>query len=98
MEPLIVMRQLAGFPFRVNSGFRCLHHDREIGGGGSHTHGIAIDLSTSGIRAYRILDLALECEMQGIGIHQNGPFQGRFIHLDMMHNDAKYPRPRIWTY
>lgn len=49
-----VIRAALGVPVRVNSGYRCETHNRNVGGvkGSQHTFGLAADLSCSlGARA-----------------------------------------------
>lgn len=64
-------RELAGVPFQVSSGFRCIRHNRKVGGssGSLHVQGRAADLtpdnSTStaywrGRALYGIMNAALD--------------------------------------
>lgn len=41
-------RDLAGIPFKINSGYRCEKHNKEVGGvvGSAHTKGMASDIAT----------------------------------------------------
>ncbi len=81
-------------PIVVTSGFRCLEHDRSVGGAGVHPKGRAADIAVSGRDCFALVDLAISKGMTGIGLKQHGPHGGRFMHLD----DLGSPRPRIWTY
>lgn len=98
MQALQDMRHSAGFPFRVNSGFRCPDYNEKIsttGRNGPHTTGQAVDIGCSGFQAYEIQRLAHLYGMTGIGVSQRGPHMGRFLHLD---NLEISPRPNIWSY
>lgn len=97
MSRLEVIRQQFGFPMILSSAYRCPEHDKAIGGAGIHTQGHAVDVKVYGPRAYRIVELAIRFGMKGIGVHQRGDMDKRFIHLDDLENGAQ-PRPRIWTY
>lgn len=93
------MRDRSGFPFPVISGYRCRKYDAEIGGAEVHPEGCALDLGLYGQRADYVLSLAYEpgSPIKGKGIHQDGPWSARFIHLDTMTSEA-HPRPITWTY
>lgn len=98
MELLIAMRHEAGFPFVVNSGFRCERHNAMVGGKKSSAHlfGRAVDIAARGERVLEIIALGRKFGMTGYGIAQKG--QSRFIHLDNMQHAEGYFRPTIWTY
>jgi len=92
------MREEAGFPFLVSSGYRCPEHNQRVsnsGRDGPHTTGLAVDIKVYGARALRMIELALKHEALGIGLHQKGPFSGRYIHLDWV---TKRPEKMIWSY
>lgn len=77
------LRGLMGIPFKINSGFRTLEHNRKIGGatGSPHRKGMAADISTRGWteqNRWRILEYAKEMGFTGIGISPT------YIHLDTM--------------
>lgn len=100
MEKIQAMRTEAGFPFRVNSGFRCPAYNKSIGGGPTHPLGLAIDIGVSGNQAYTVVKLAMAHGIKGIGVSQQGKYGGRFIHLDIADNgiiEGIY-RPTIWSY
>ena len=50
------------------------------------------------IITYRLIRIAIEAGMTGIGISQRGPHEKRFIHLDDMDNSGEHPRPWVWSY
>lgn len=99
MGKLIKLRKELGFPFIINSGYRCPDYNDElyvkmgeIPGkhlDGPHTKGAA-DIAVHHERAYDLIDGASSMGM-GLGMHQRGPYAGRYIHLD---NQGKRP----WTY
>ena len=90
MHRLEACRILAGVPFRVTSGFRCVKHNEEIGGhkNSAHKFGQAVDIARQNPASdRRIIDAAVKCEFIGIEIAT------RHIHLDM----AVRKEPTIWT-
>lgn len=95
MEVLIGMRERLGFAFPISSGYRCPEHPVEKGKAspGAHTTGKAVDITVSGVRAYKLLREAMEVGILGIGVNQKGG--SRYLHLDMW---AEGPRPSIWSY
>lgn len=92
LEMLDAVREEAGIPFVITSGFRCKEHNEAVGGKAtsSHLRGLAADIacSTSGDR-WKIVAAAIECGIPRIGIADT------FIHLDM---DTDKFWPCIWTY
>lgn len=85
----------------INSGYRCPAHNAKVsktGESGPHTTGLAADIRISGKPAYELVAKAIELGATGIGLHQHGPRESRFVHLDTLANSADYPRPVIWTY
>lgn len=97
MGLLVGVRKACGFPFIINSGYRCPEHNKEVsttGEGGPHTIGAA-DIKISGYKAYQLVKVAIAHGMTGIGIKQNGPTESRYIHLDNLNGET---RPWIWSY
>ena len=95
------LRERYAKPIRISSGFRCSTHNQNVsntGASGPHTTGLAADLLVSGRDAYVILWLALQLGFTGIGVSQKGVYTSRFIHLDMIPDQASHQRPWIWTY
>lgn len=45
-----ILRNFAGVPLAINSGFRCKEHNKSVGGvtKSKHTYGLAIDISLAG--------------------------------------------------
>ena len=61
LEMLEHLRVHFGQPIKVNSGFRCVERNAEVGGASSskHMHGMAADIVVSGVEpgaVYRYLD------------------------------------------
>ena len=92
------IREEAGFPFPVNSGYRCPKHPIEAkkeNGPGAHATGKAIDIAVSGEQALVLVALAMKHEIYRIGVNQKGSYESRFIHLDVCEN---YMTPALWSY
>ncbi len=95
MKLIDYLRDQAGFPFVVTSGYRCPDHPIEVkkNAPGAHTTGKAIDIAVQGERALRLIELAQQAGIKRIGVNQKGG--GRFIHLDVCDDR---PSPAIWSY
>ena len=76
-----------GKPMRINSGIRCLSHNRKIGSRdtSSHIKGLAVDISCRdmGTRLELVKHLLRDGEFTRIGFHRE------FIHVDV-----DYDKPR----
>jgi len=103
------MREEAGFPWPVSSGYRHPTHPIEVekDSPGSHSVACAIDVLCYGERYTEILKLAIKYGIQRVGSHQRGPLGQRFIHLDTIgmpgfeHLEVepdRFPVPWGWTY
>ena len=98
LEMLEEIREAYGGPIHVTSGYRCPEYNNTIsntGTTGPHTTGKAVDVKVYGKKAYKLVNTAMYHGVTGIGIHQHGPHEGRFIHLDIIHSNV---RPWIWSY
>lgn len=86
-------RERAGLPFRINSGFRTLAHNRAVGGASNSAHltGHAVDIAFNGTAAqFEIMVKALiSAGFTGIGIGRS------YIHAD---DSPSLPRPAAWVY
>lgn len=88
---LDLTRSIAGIPFHVNSGFRTITHNKEVGGvtNSAHTRGYAADISAMTDEQKRtILKAAYAAGFRRYG------YYGSFIHLD---TDSDKPTPTIWA-
>jgi uncharacterized protein YcbK (DUF882 family) len=89
---LDLARDRAGLPFVINSGYRCLEHNTEVGGvvNSAHLKGLAADIHAENLRArYIILKALLSIGFSRIGIGPN------FIHTDI---DATKETGVVWLY
>jgi uncharacterized protein YcbK (DUF882 family) len=79
-------------PIVITSGYRCIHHNIDVGGliSSSHRRGLAVDIRclTSGYR-YRLIQALLAVGIKRIGIRED------FIHVDI---DPKKDPEVIWVY
>jgi zinc D-Ala-D-Ala carboxypeptidase len=100
MSKLEKLRIKFNTPMIITSAYRHPAHNMAIGGArhSAHTKGQAVDVSVSGKDALRLVRLALEQGMTGIGVAQRGPHDKRFIHLDDLEDTHETPRPWIWSY
>lgn len=95
---LQTVRNKFGAPMYVTSGYRCPDRNDLVsitGRTGPHTTGRACDVKVAGRHALRLISIALDCGMQGIGIKQHGEYSSRWIHLDDLTDGV---RPHIWSY
>jgi zinc D-Ala-D-Ala carboxypeptidase len=99
MVRIEALREQLGFPFPVNSAYRCPEHPIEArkSSPGAHSTGHAIDIGVQGEKAHMLLDAALQAGFTGIGVSQKGSL-GRFIHLDDLEGSSARPRPTVWSY
>jgi uncharacterized protein YcbK (DUF882 family) len=101
MAKIVMLRRLLGFPFIVTSAYRCPEHNQRVsttGPNGPHTTGRAIDLHVSHEQAFKLISMAPQYGITGIGVKQHGPIKGRFIHLDDLLPPKHAPRPHCWSY
>jgi zinc D-Ala-D-Ala carboxypeptidase len=69
-----------GKPLVINSGYRCMKHNVEIGGAArsKHLEGIAVDIRAfSGAEKYELIRLGILFGFKGIGVANS------FVHLDL---------------
>ena len=100
MDALLALRQAAGFPFFISSGYRHPTHPIEARkiAPGAHATGMAADIRCYGPRALWLVQNAPRYGFTGIGVSQKGSQHTRFIHLDTLGAKAAHPRPWIWSY
>ena len=103
MRMLQELREIAGFPFRINSAFRFLKHNADVSShkvkAGIHTFGKACDISVKTVsttQALHIIKQAQEIGFTGFGLNLKGERKGRFIHIDNRGED--FSPPAVWTY
>lgn len=92
MHMLDRAREMAGVPFKINSGFRTVAHNKKVGGvkGSSHTLGFAADIHCIDSRTrWQIVSALIDAGFSRIGI------AATFIHVD---NDPAKEEDVIWTY
>ena len=102
MARIEALREQLGFPFPVNSAYRCPEHPIEVAKArpGAHATGKAVDIAVKREEAYRLLQIVFRSDVfrsdwnfTGVGINQKG--SGRFIHLDTVSEGI---RPTVWSY
>ena len=95
MQLMDEMRDKAGFPYHVTSGYRCPEHNQAVsstGPRGPHTTGKAIDISAmDSFTRLRIIEVALEHGIRRIGVAKT------FIHLDALTPSDGFPYG-VWNY
>ena len=81
VSELEIVRKSYGKPMRINSGIRCLSHNRNIGSRdtSSHIKGVAADISCTnmGTRLELVKKLLRDAEFTRVGLHKD------FIHVDV---------------
>jgi uncharacterized protein YcbK (DUF882 family) len=101
MDLLQLTRDELHAPMNITSLYRHPSHTIEAAKEtpGTHATGKAADVACHGHTAHRLLEL-LAPRFYGIGIKQSGPYQGRFIHFDLVEAGelSHVTRPWLWTY
>jgi uncharacterized protein YcbK (DUF882 family) len=92
LDRLQALRDILKHPLVITSGFRCVRHNEAVGGGKTSNHmaGIAVDISTWGMKSddlYKLMNGAIDLGFTGIGVAKN------FIHIDTRKGKAK-----MWLY
>jgi len=81
VDELEIVRKAYGKPMRINSGIRCLSHNRNIGSRdtSSHIKGVAADIGCTDMvtRLELMKRLLRDGEFTRIGLHKS------FIHVDV---------------
>ena len=92
LKRLDLARELAGIPFKINSGYRTPEHNKKVGGVSSSSHltGFAADIHCvdDNSRAV-IIDSLIRAGFTRLGIHKT------FIHAD---SNPEKNSPRVWVY
>lgn len=100
MDILQSMRDELEKPIFLSSGYRCVKHpvEQEKDKPGEHTFGFAIDIICHSDRALQFIKMAQSRDINRIGVHQKGNYNGRFIHLGIADKyNLAFP-VALWTY
>ncbi len=92
LEMIDEAREIYGKPIHVNSGYRTVEYNREVGGvkSSSHLKGLAIDVAcVKSDDRFAMLSALLEVGFNRIGVASS------FIHVDI---DKDKSQNVIWTY
>lgn len=84
------VREVLGFPIKINSGYRCEKYNEKIGGSpnSQHIKGLAVDIHiVNGQHRYKLLKEVFEMNFSGIG------FGDTFLHID-----DRVGTQTTWTY
>ncbi len=84
-------RQIAGIPFKINSGYRTKERNQQVGGvpNSSHLIGVAADIAVrSGNERYIILNALIKAGFKRLGVAKT------FIHCDTDTSKSN----SVWTY
>jgi len=84
-------REIAGIPFKINSGYRTKERNQEVGGvsNSSHLSGVAADIAVgSGNERYIILNALIRAGFKRLGVAKT------FIHCDTDSSKSN----SVWTY
>ena len=90
LQMLDEARDLAGVPFRINSGYRTKAHNAKVKGvsNSPHTKGFAADIhAPDGANKFKILKACIMIGFQRIGVYRT------WIHVDL---DNSLPTPTLW--
>ena len=104
LDGLELFRSMADAPVHVNSGGRCPHHNRAVGGSFKSQHVVnpqktILDAADVSVKSYGAKQLFLMAEqvpqffMGGIGYY---PGQA-FVHVDVRHRKARWMRDTTGT-
>lgn len=96
IDPMLVkalqeLRDLAGSPIKVLSGYRCVSHNKAVGGSklSQHIYGRAADIAIEGNTVEEMAQLAAqvsEFHHGGIGIYPDK----KFVHVDVRQGTARW--------
>jgi uncharacterized protein YcbK (DUF882 family) len=100
MHAIESIRGLYGHPLKITRGYSCPEHNKEVGGAehSEHLEGYAVDIPVYGLDAFKLIEIAFQFNVSGIGVKQKGPISSRFIHLGWSPNTNGRLRPWIWSY
>ena len=93
VDLLDAIRERLGVPVTINSGYRCLEHNEEVGGvsNSQHIEGTAADITYDGVDVDYLAEVAEACGQElgingGIGKYY---YQG-FVHVDVRGYEARW--------
>ena len=92
LKKLDEARRIADIPFVINSGFRTVRRNKDVGGksDSSHLKGLAVDINCTDSRSrYYMITALISAGFTRIGIGDS------FIHVD---DDKEKSPDVIWTY
>lgn len=80
---LQAIRDYFGKPITITSGYRCLTHNRNVGGatGSRHSKGQAADIVVDGVEPREVAKFAESIGVKGIGLYETSS-DGFFTHID----------------
>lgn len=88
VKKLQQLRDTLGVPLIINSAYRCLERNKQVGGAekSQHLYGTAVDISmkTINISIEEVAKLAEDIGFDGIGLYNT------FIHLDTRGTPARW--------
>ena len=88
LELIFKVRAQLDFPFHITSGFRCVKHNRDVGGAKNsfHTRGLAIDIAMHNAHdRYELLEQLMAHGLSAI-IYSN------FVHIELRQGQPKLMR------
>lgn len=83
VEYLELLRKHFGKPITITSGYRCVVHNRNVGGatGSRHSKGDAADIVVQGVAPRTVAQYAESIGILGIGLYETSA-DGHFVHID----------------
>jgi uncharacterized protein YcbK (DUF882 family) len=79
MDAIQSLRRAVGRPFKITSGYRCVEHNKAVGGlrGSYHLAGLAVDIAVADSNfRWSVVTRSSEFKLNRVGVYSS------FIHLD----------------